>query len=137
MQITPDSISYSVNPTFKKPPAEPKLEMVKDEDNKFEKASTEVKKILDTSSFKAQTDEENAKPDIKNLQEVTEALNSISRNYFRRYSFDVVEEANNRVAVTISDVLSGEKIKQIPSEEFVKLMSRVNEFVGMLIDEKV
>lgn len=134
MQITPDSVSYSVNPNFKKPSVEPKLDLVKEKPETLEKATAEVQKMVES---KIQLNEEENKPSIESLKEVTEALNSISQNYFRRYSFDVVEEANNRVAVTISDAVSGETIKQIPSEEFVNLMSRVNEFVGMLIDETV
>jgi len=136
MQINPDSVSYTVNYNLKKQPAEPKLEMVKENSARSE-ANVKVSEIVDFKLKGEDGEEVNKYLDVKTLKEVTESLNSLSKNYFRRYSFDVVEEANNRVAVTISDAISGKEIKQIPSEEFVKLMSKVNEFVGMLIDETV
>jgi flagellar protein FlaG len=53
----------------------------------------------------------------------------------RDLAFDVFEETHD-LFVEISDVHSGEVIKQIPAEEVLHLRSRMQELVGMFFNEQ-
>jgi flagellar protein FlaG len=41
------------------------------------------------------------------------------------------------LVVEISDRQSGEVVKQIPSKEFMQLRERLNDLLGVFVDEKV
>lgn len=47
-----------------------------------------------------------------------------------------VEEKANEVVVQITDRMSGELVRQFPTEEALSLMTKLRELTGLLFDEK-
>ncbi|MFW5829924.1 MAG: flagellar protein FlaG [Planctomycetota bacterium] len=63
------------------------------------------------------------------LQQVIEVASG------RELAFDIFEDTAS-LFVEISDRSSGEVIKQIPSEEVLQLRTRIQELVGVLVNEQ-
>lgn len=81
--------------------------------------------------------------EAKEIGEVVEKLNEVLEVGNRQLQFRVDNDAN-RTVISVLDQESGEKIRQIPSEEVLRLVSRMREMgdgvdkaVGVLIDSKI
>jgi len=70
------------------------------------------------------------------LTQVVESLNSIVQTMKRNISFDV-DKDSGRVVISVSDSDTKELIRQIPSEDALKLLKRMDAAVGLLFSEKV
>ena len=75
-----------------------------------------------------------AKPDdvkaaAERLQQVIEVATGRSLDF-------TVNDRFKELVVVISDRRSGETIKEIPSKDLMKLRERINDLIGMFIDEK-
>jgi flagellar protein FlaG len=53
----------------------------------------------------------------------------------RQLNFDL-NDRFREVVVTISDRKSGEVLKEIPSKELLQLRERLNDIIGLFVDEK-
>jgi flagellar protein FlaG len=76
------------------------------------------------------TGEENAY-----LNEVLEQLRTISDIFNRRLDFEVDEETK-RVIVKVIDTKTDKVIKEIPPEQLVQLAAKIQEMIGLLVDEE-
>jgi flagellar protein FlaG len=103
---------------------------------KTEKLNTkEMQEIIDEA--KLQTEKlvrEDSKLDPKKLQEFVDALNRFLLAFDQKFKFRIYEDTN-QLWVRIMDVETDEVIREIPSQDALKLASRIKEFVGLLIDE--
>lgn len=79
-------------------------------------------------AVKGQTSEEQIKNAVKDLNIALKSLN-VTRE------FEVNKEID-RVVVTLMDSEKKEVIRQIPSEEAVKLSKNIREMIGLLFDSK-
>lgn len=70
------------------------------------------------------------------LTQVVDSLNSIVQTMKRNISFDV-DKDSGRVVISVSDSDTKELIRQIPSEDALKLLKRMDAAVGLLFSEKV
>lgn len=74
-------------------------------------------------------------PDLSEMEEMAVDVQknlSIIHNVDLQYS---VNRSSGRVMITITDEESGEVIREIPPEEFVKFANKFDEMVGMLFDK--
>lgn len=67
----------------------------------------------------------------------------VETNSSRRLSFDIDKNANNEVYMQVTDLESGEVLRQIPSKEMRDLHARLQEpsanlkdLIGMLVDKQ-
>lgn len=82
----------------------------------------------DTAQARPMTDAELADT-VDNLNEAMEALDKGLR-------FDV-HEATERIMVRVVHRKSDEVLREIPPEEVLDMMARIQEMVGVLIDERI
>ncbi|MEW6983216.1 flagellar protein FlaG [Colwelliaceae bacterium 6471] len=74
-----------------------------------------------------------SKAEIKKVaQQLQEFVKSLNRNV----SFSV-DEDSGRDVISVVEVKSGELIRQIPSEEILKLASRISKAAGLIVQEEV
>lgn len=70
------------------------------------------------------------------VEKAADKLNRLMGLMDKRMKFEV-HERSNRVMVKIIDEKSGDVINEIPSEKILDIMASLQEFVGILVDEKV
>ena len=72
----------------------------------------------------------------RQLQEATEQLNQEMKRNQRDLSFSV-DDAANKIVVTVKSTESGEVIRQIPSEAALKVAHNLADVRGLLEDKKI
>lgn len=93
------------------------------------KAAEEVAEAEEAQKVqKALTEEEF----MKVAQQLQEFVESLSRNV--RFSID---KDSGRDVISVVEVNTGELIRQIPSEEVLKLASSLSKAAGLIVQEKV
>jgi flagellar protein FlaG len=80
------------------------------------------------------TSAQSANPD--ELRAATERLQRVIETATGRQLDFTLNDRFKELVVRISDRKSGEVIKEFPSKEFMKLRERLNDLIGMFIDEK-
>lgn len=76
------------------------------------------------------------KPDHKLLQEVLEVV----QEHFNIRGIDleiVVHEQTGRIKVTVIDKETGEMIREVPPQQILDLMAKIDEMIGILFDHWV
>jgi len=71
---------------------------------------------------------------LPSLQQTVESANLFSVSARQGISF-AVDDNSGKVVVRVTDTRTGEVIRQIPSEEFLEMISRVQEALGLFFDE--
>jgi flagellar protein FlaG len=74
--------------------------------------------------------------DATRIEELVEKTNRAMKNLGQMMHFDVHKESE-RLFVTIVEIKSEKVLKTIPSKEFLDLVARIQESVGLIIDEKM
>lgn len=95
----------------------------KSDQQKIDENENEINKISDEKEIK------------KKLQEITGQLNKEmdTLNTTIRFGFD---DKTDEMYVSVVDTKDNRVIRQIPSEEAMRLAAKMRELVGMLFDEK-
>ena len=70
-----------------------------------------------------------------NVNEAIEKLKHAGEIFNRRLDFRVDEETN-RVVVKVVDTATDKVIKEIPSEQLLQLVAKIQEMIGILVDEE-
>ncbi len=78
---------------------------------------------------------EKRKPDFEEVQEAVETLNESLKSLDVKREFSV-EKQLNAVVVKIIDKEQGEVVKQIPSEDALRLAKNIDEMLGLILDER-
>ncbi len=73
--------------------------------------------------------------DERVLQEETEKLNEMTRIFNRSFHFEIHEESK-RWMVQVINTETGEVIKEIPPEKILDMVARLDQFVGLIVDER-
>ena len=100
------------------------MSQIKESDQqKIDENENEINKISDEKEIK------------KKLQEITDQLNKEmdTLNTTIRFGFD---DKIDEMYVSVVDTKDNRVIRQIPSEEAMRLAAKMRELVGMLFDEK-
>lgn len=74
--------------------------------------------------------------DSESVRKTAEQLEKMVAQFNRRFDISVNENIN-RVVVKVIDTESDKVIKEIPPEEIQHLLLRLQEMMGLLIDEKI
>jgi flagellar protein FlaG len=75
-------------------------------------------------------------PDVEQLRQDTQRLESISGFFNRRLKFTINTELD-QVVVKVIDANTDKVIKVLPPEELQRLHLRIREAIGLLFDEKI
>jgi flagellar protein FlaG len=76
-----------------------------------------------------------AKQERAKLQQAIDQLNSQMKDKNRDLSFSLDERINRNI-ITVKKLDTGELVRQIPSEEFVKLAHSLEDMKGLLFNQK-
>lgn len=87
-----------------------------------------------TGSQKA--DDREANPEDEQVKEAVEKLNSDIRFKRTGCQFTYHEECN-RVSIKLYDTETKEVIREIPSADTIKMLEKLNEIAGLMIDERM
>lgn len=79
---------------------------------------------------------ENAQLTVQEAAETLEALNSVMQQMQRGISFQM-DEKSGRSIIQVIDRDSGDVIKQMPSQDLLKLINHMQEMQSLLFDETV
>lgn len=74
--------------------------------------------------------------DSEAVQEIVDGLNQVLKAADKRLQF-LVHDTTGRIYVKVIDKQTDEVIKEIPPEKILDLVGRIQELVGLLVDEKV
>jgi flagellar protein FlaG len=77
-----------------------------------------------------------AKEMRENLQEAIDRLNQQLKSNGRDLSFQMDEEIN-RPVITVRNIETGEVVRQIPSEEIIRMAHSIEEGKGLLFNESL
>jgi flagellar protein FlaG len=69
------------------------------------------------------------------LAEVAARMNEHMQQMQRRLRFNV-DEASGHIVVKVIDTETNEVIRQIPSEEMLAMMKHINEFDGLILNDR-
>ncbi|MFP4200510.1 MAG: flagellar protein FlaG [Bacillota bacterium] len=70
----------------------------------------------------------------EDVEEYADRLNETLRLFDRRLAFEIHEDTQ-RYLVRVVDPKTDEIIREIPPEEFLDLVARIEQMVGLIIDE--
>ena len=75
------------------------------------------------------------KPDWKELEESVQLANQKLESRNQLLSIGV-DKASGTVIVTVTDKTSGQVVRQIPSEEALRISQSIDKLTGILVDKK-
>lgn len=107
-------------------------------------AGVSVKSVTDsqqpvTSKVKSSSqklDGKEKQPDNEQVKEAVEKLNTDIRFKKTGCEFKYHEECN-RVSIKLYDTETKEVIREIPSADTIKMLEKLNEIAGLMIDERL
>ena len=70
----------------------------------------------------------------ENVKNIVDTLNSAAKSLNQRVSFSV-HEKTNRIIMRFQDSRTNEVIREILPKEMIRLLERINEMIGMFVDE--
>ncbi|SET23239.1 flagellar protein FlaG [[Clostridium] polysaccharolyticum] len=79
---------------------------------------------------------ENSSADNRKIKDAIDKMNADMRFKRTGCEFTYHEECN-RVSIKLYDVTTKEVIREIPSEDTIKMLEKLNEIAGLMIDEKM
>lgn len=82
------------------------------------------------------TDNKTSAADNERVKEAIEKMNSDIRFKRTGCEFTYHEECN-RVSIKLYDTNTKEVIREIPSEDTIRMLEKMNEIAGLMIDEKM
>ncbi|WP_299074849.1 flagellar protein FlaG [uncultured Paraglaciecola sp.] len=141
MEINTSQVAQS----FVQPQVEPTSDLGRVKDASENEVSTKQQQAKDFSTVADIEIQKQASFDI-NVEQIDSAISQISefvQSNNRQLNFSV-DEGSNKQVVRVTDASSGEVIRQIPSEEVLKLSERLKELqtdvgnaVGLLFNKQV
>lgn len=97
---------------------------------------SKVSKTAAESSFERKNRDMSIDPKVKdNVNEAIEKLRHAGEIFNKRLDFHIDEETH-RVVVKVVDTTTDKVIKEIPPEQLLQLVSKIQEMIGVLFDEE-
>lgn len=100
-----------------------------------EKTNSNVSDAAQKTSNMKEEKENNFSPE--EAKQLATEMNEIMDDLQTNLGFSIREDHNQQVVVEITDRVTKELIKQIPTEEMLNLKEKMEEFSGLLFDQKV
>ncbi len=85
---------------------------------------------------RVETQKSNPKPSNDAIEKAVERANELARSLSRKLSFSY-DDRINKVIVRVMEGDGDKLVRQIPTEEMIRLSVRMDEIMGMLIDQDV
>ena len=82
-----------------------------------------------------ESQKENAQKNEEKVREAVDKINKAAVIFDRSLRFQV-HEATHRTMVSVIDTVSDKVIRQIPTEEVLDLVAKMNDFIGIIFDKK-
>jgi len=118
----------SVNPTLSI--RSPKIDIVQPPKN-VDSQIEAVRKVANGQ----QEQELQAQPTTTTVQEAVDDINKVLHYLNERLEFSV-HEATNRIMVRVLDRETEEVLREIPPEQILDLVAKLQELVGLLVDKR-
>lgn len=98
-----------------------------------------IKPVTDGGNAEGQRgtgSEAGGNPDVDQIKDAVDKINEDSR--FRRTGCKFqYHEVSNRVSITLYDQETKEVIREIPPEDTLKMLDKLSELTGLIVDEKM
>jgi len=100
---------------------------------------TKQKTVVSLKALKTEKTEEEAKSGLsaEEAQKMADVINEQMAELQTNLGFNIREDLNRKVIVEIKNRSTDELIRQIPSEELLTIMKKMEELTGLLFDESV
>jgi flagellar protein FlaG len=82
-----------------------------------------------------QSEEEGVTPSLQPVEEAVSSIQQFAQSIQRNLDFDL-DDSSGRVVVKVTDGLSGEVIRQIPTEDALRLAESLEEVRSLLFEAK-
>ena len=96
-----------------------------------------LEKVEKSNKSTEQTQSKDAALSAKEAKEIAEDLNEYMDDLQTHLGFSIREDLNKTIVVEIKNRKTQELIKQIPSEELLKIMENMKELQGIIFDQSV
>ena len=101
-------------------------------------AQTDTAESRDSQKAAKKTKADKNQPlSAKDTKALTDHMNDIMDDLQTSLGFSIREELNHQVVVEITDRKTNELVKQIPSEELLKIKEKMEELTGLIFDQSV
>ena len=94
---------------------------------------TEVKSSQQSDNTGSSQTSDNSEKNAATMKDMSEINKIINRNTVAEFGYN---EPTNRITIKIKDRDTDEVIREIPSEEALKMLEKAWEIAGILVDEK-
>ncbi|GAB4268686.1 MAG: hypothetical protein Kow0029_04150 [Candidatus Rifleibacteriota bacterium] len=105
-------------------------------------SATEALNLEKVEGFKPQEEQslvesqqENHKKNEEKVKEAVDKINKTAVIFDRTLRFQI-HEATHRTMVSVIDTVSNKVIRQIPAEEVLDLVAKMNDYIGLIFDKK-
>ena len=88
------------------------------------------------NDYRVEAQKSNQKPSNDAVEKAIERANELARSLSRKLSFSY-DDRVNKVIVRVMEGEGDKLVRQIPTEEMIRLSVRMDEIMGMLIDQDV
>ena len=93
--------------------------------------------VLKPSSMRDESQKTEETLDTESTKEVVDALNDYMEDLQTNLRFAIRDDLGHQVVVEIKNRKTDELVKQIPSEELLKIMENMKELTGIIFDQSV
>lgn len=99
---------------------------------------TREKGFNNNSAKMAERDQETAQNQISEEEtiEAVEILNDTMKLYNHKLHFEIHEDTQ-RMKVAVVDKITDEVIKEIPPEEMLDMLAKIQDMIGILLDKRI
>lgn len=97
--------------------------------------SNSVVKVKEIDSKQLESPKKNREKTQEDLQEAVDKLNKTAVIFNRSLRFQV-HDATRRTMVSVVDITSDKVIRQIPNEEVLDLVAKMDDYMGLIFDKK-
>ena len=116
----------------------PVLDPIVLKSNDYAKEGGEIAKVDGTKSFEPKHLEAQSEDKQKNEDKVNEAVDKLNKTavIFDRSLRFQLHDKTHRTMVSVVDIASDKVIRQIPSEEVLDLVAKMDDYLGLIFDKK-
>lgn len=105
-------------------------------DSAFSQQTAQLKNEVQETDSNSQKEKETALS-IQDAKTIAEGMNELMDVlHHTSIGFSIREELNHQIVVEIKDRETDELIKQIPAEELLAIKEKMEEFTGLIFDQK-
>jgi flagellar protein FlaG len=97
--------------------------------------SDDVGKVKELDRSQLESPKENREKSEEELREAVDKLNKTAVIFDRSLRFQI-HDATHRTMVSVVDITKDKVIRQIPNEEVLDLVAKMEDYMGLIFDKK-